>query len=209
MTALTSLSRYQRRKEKTRHDLLLAARKVLAEKGYYGSKIVDIAKAADIGVGTFYLYFPTKDALFLELVEDTARLLKKDIDTARDTAVDPVDKLRAANKTFFHFVQANREVFKIIFGHGNAFNELLRQVYALFVADATERVQEGIAQGAFRPVPVPIVANGLVGMAAQVVSWWIEQEEFSADEMAETMTDMALYGLARSLPVSCIDSGKK
>jgi AcrR family transcriptional regulator len=202
MAAFTSLSRYQRRKEKTRQDLLLAARKVLAEKGYYGSKIADIAKAADIGVGTFYLYFPTKDALFLELVEDTARHLKNAIDMARATVADPVDKLRAANHTFFHFAHENRELFKIIFGHGNAFNELLRQVYALFVADATERVREGIARGAFRPVPIPVIANGLVGMAAQIVSWWIEQEEFSADEMAEAMTDMALHGLTQSLPLS-------
>jgi AcrR family transcriptional regulator len=202
MAALASLSRYQRRKEKTRQDLLLAAKKVLAEKGYYGSKIVDIAQAADIGVGTFYLYFPTKDALFLELVEDTARLLKNAIDTARAAVTDPVDKLRVANQTFFHFAETNRELFKIVFGHGNTFNELLRQVYALFVADAAERVHEGITCGAFRPVPIPVIANALVGMSAQVVSWWIEQEEFSAEEMAETMTAMALRGLAHTLPLS-------
>jgi hypothetical protein len=47
-----------------------------------------------------------------------------------------------------------------------------------------------------------VIANGLVGMAAQIVSWWIEQEEFSADEMAEAMTDMALHGLTQSLPLS-------
>lgn len=209
MAALTSFSRYQRRKEKTRQDLLLAARKVLAEKGYYGSKITDIVKAADIGVGTFYLYFPTKDALFLELVEDTARLLKNAIDRARATVTDPAEKLRVANQTFFHFAHENRELFKIIFGHGNAFNELLRQVYALFVADATERVREGIAYGTFRTMPIPVIANGLVGMAAQVVSWWIEQEEFSADEMAEAMTDMALRGLAQSVPLPHAEGGKK
>lgn len=200
MAVFTSLPRYQQRREKTRQDLLLAAKKVLAEKGYYGSKIVDIAQAADIGVGTFYLYFPTKDALFLELVEDTARLLKNAIDMARATVTDPVDKLRVANQTFFHFAQANRELFKIVFGHGNTFNELLRQVYTLFVADAAERVHEGIACGAFRPVPISVIANALVGMGAQVVSWWIEQEEFSADEMAKTLTDMALRGLAQSWP---------
>ena len=203
MAALTSLSRYERRKEKTRQDLLLAAKKVLAEKGYYGSKIVDIAHAADIGVGTFYLYYPTKDALFLELVEDTARLLKNAIDTARATVTDPVEKIRIANLTFFRFADTNRELFKIVFGHGNAFNELLRQVYALFVADAAERVQEGITQGAFRSLPVPIIANALVGIGAQVVSWWIEQEEFSVEEMAETMTDMVLRGLVQPCPSSC------
>src|SRR5579862_6341808 len=62
--ALTSRGR---RREQTARHLLEAARAVLATKGYHGTKIVDIARAARVGVGTFYLYYPTKEALFLEL----------------------------------------------------------------------------------------------------------------------------------------------
>src|ERR1044071_7354996 len=93
---VTNLSRYQRRKEKTKQDILVAARKVLAEKGYHNTKIIDIATAADIGVGTFYLYYQTKDALFLELIEETARLLREDSERARAAVEGAVRKLRAA-----------------------------------------------------------------------------------------------------------------
>jgi len=48
----------------------------------------------------------------------------------------------------------------------------------------------------FRPLPPQVVANALVGMFAQVVSWWIEQEGPSAEEMTETMMNFVLYGLA-------------
>ncbi|HXG22602.1 MAG TPA: TetR/AcrR family transcriptional regulator [Methylomirabilota bacterium] len=195
MSTVTNLNRYQRRKEKTKQELLAAARKVLAEKGYHNAKIIDIAAAADIGVGTFYLYYPTKDALFLELVEETARALKEDIDAARSTVEGAVEKLREANRAFFQFAQKNRDLLKIIFGHGNTFNALLRQVYAMFVADATDRVTEGVNRKEFRPLPPPVVANALVGMAAQVVSWWIDQEEPSVEAMAEMMTDFILHGL--------------
>jgi AcrR family transcriptional regulator len=175
MTTVANLNRYQRRKERTRHELLAAAKAVLAEKGYHDTKVADIAAAADIGVGTFYLYYPTKDALFLELVEETARALKEDIDQARDQVEDPVEKIHAANLAFYRFAQVNRELLKIVFGHGNTFNQLLRQVYAMFVADATERVRDGIERSAFRSLPPQVVANAMVGMAAQHVSWWIEQ----------------------------------
>jgi AcrR family transcriptional regulator len=198
MTPVTSLSRYQRRKEKTRQDLLTAAKKVLAEKGYHNTKITDIAFAADIGVGTFYLYYSTKEALFFELVEETARLLKEEIDQARAPIVDPIEKIRVANQTFFRFAQDNRELFKIVFGHGNTFNELLRRVYAMFIADAAAKVTEGIQQHAFRPLRPQVVANALIGMSAQVVSWWIEQEGPLAEDMAEAMTDFILHGLALS-----------
>ena len=195
---VTNLSRYQRRKEKTKQDILVAARKVLAEKGYHNTKIIDIAAAADIGVGTFYLYYQTKDALFLELIEETARLLKEDIERARATVEGAIRKLRAAHLAFFSFAQENRDLLKIIFGHGNTFNELLRQVYAVFIADAAERVTEGIDQSEFRSVPPFVVANALVGMSAQVVSWWIDQTEPSVEEMAATLTDFVLRGIART-----------
>lgn len=196
MAIVTNLNRYQRRRERTRQDLLTAAKSVMAAKGYHNTKIADIAAAADIGVGTFYLHYATKDALFLELVEETARILKQEIDQARARVDDPAEKIRVANRTFFHFARENRELLKIIFGHGNTFNELLRQVYAQFITDAADRVTEGIQRAVFRPLHAEAIANALVGMSAQVVSWWIEQEELSVKDMAETMTDFMLGGLA-------------
>jgi AcrR family transcriptional regulator len=198
MSLVTNINRYQRRKEKTKQELLAAARRVLAEKGYHNAKIIDIAAAADIGVGTFYLYYPTKDALFLELVEETARLLKGEIDHARSSVTGAVEKMRAANHTFFRFAEKHRDLLKIVFGHGNTFNELLRQVYAMFVTDAADRFIEGIESAELRTLPPPVIANALVGMFAQVVSWWIEQEAPSAEAMAETMTDFVLHGMAHA-----------
>ncbi len=195
--AVTNLNRYQRRKEKTKQDILAAARKVLAEKGYHNAKIIDIAAAADVGVGTFYLHYQTKDAVFLELIDETARLLKEEIEHARSTMESAVEKLREANRAFFRFAQENRDLLKIVFGHGTTFNELLRQVYVMFVEDAADRISEGMEQGEFRLLPAPVIANALVGMSAQVVSWWIDQQTPSAEEMAETMTDLMLRGLAR------------
>ena len=69
-------NRFERRKARTRDDLIAAATRVLAEKGLHGTKIADIAAAADVGVGTFYLHFATKDALYDALVEDAATRLK-------------------------------------------------------------------------------------------------------------------------------------
>jgi len=195
MVTVATLNRYQRRKERTRQELLTAAKTVLAKKGYHNAKIIDIAAAADIGVGTFYLYYPTKDALFLELVEETARALKEEIEQARARVDGLAEKIQAANLAFFRFARDNRELLKIVFGHGNTFNELLRQVYAMFVTDATDRVTEGVQREVFRPLPPQVVANALVGMSAQVVSWWIEQEGPPAEEMAETMTNFILHGL--------------
>src|SRR5207248_10057191 len=106
-------NRFERRRERTRQDLLAAATRVLAEKGLHRTKIADIAAAADIGVGTFYLHFPDKESLFDAVVEDTVRRLKATVDAARGRARTPVDRMPAANTAFFRFARDNREVFKI------------------------------------------------------------------------------------------------
>ena len=81
-TNLDDLSRQDRRRALTRSRLLAAAKHLRATKGFHATKIADIAAAADVGTGTFYLYFPTKDALFVDLVRETAIAAKAAMDAA-------------------------------------------------------------------------------------------------------------------------------
>src|SRR5262245_1497737 len=151
-------NRFERRRERTRHELLAAAERVLAEKGLHETKISDIAAAAD-GVGTFYLHSPTKDALFDAVVEDTMRRFKATIDAARESVDDPIGKMRAANAAFCTFACDNREVFRIVFGHAAAYNEVIRRAQALFAADVEESYREGVAKGVFASLPPALVAQ--------------------------------------------------
>ena len=188
-------NRFERRRERTRQDLLAAATRVLAEKGLHRTKIADIAAAADVGVGTFYLHFPDKETLFDAVVEDTVRRLKTTVDAARNKARTALDKITASNLAFFRFARDNREVFKIVFGHAAAYEELIRRAQALFIADIEKTVREGIASGAFAPLPPAIVAQAVVGMATQVISWWTEHESVPIDSLIDTTTTLALRGI--------------
>lgn len=51
-----------------REIILLSAFDLFYRKGYHKTKVLDIAKQADIGKGTFYEYFPSKEALLSELL---------------------------------------------------------------------------------------------------------------------------------------------
>ncbi len=194
-TALAT-NRFERRRERTRQDLLAAATRVLAEKGLHETKISDIAAAADVGVGTFYLHFPTKEALFDAVVEDTVRRLKATTDAARANARDVLEKVRAGNAAFCRFAQDNRSVFRIVFGHAAAYNDVVHRAQALFAADIEETIREGIASGVFAPLPIAVVAQALVGMATQMLRWWTEQEPVPIETLHETMTTLALHGLS-------------
>ncbi len=66
-------SRRERKKEETRRRILEASFKLFVEQGFENTTIDQIAEEADIGKGTFYNYFPTKEAVLFEFMEDIGR----------------------------------------------------------------------------------------------------------------------------------------
>lgn len=197
---MASGNRFARRRERTRQELLAAATGVLARNGLHETKVADIAAAADVGVGTFYLHFPTKEALFDAVVEETVARLKATVDAARASAPDPIGRTRAANRAFCRFAADNREVFRIVFGHAAAYNDVIRRAQALFAADVEQTIREGMASGAFVPLPPALAAQAVVGMATQVLSWWTTHEAVSIETLEDTMTTLALRGLGAAAP---------
>ncbi|WP_455379374.1 TetR/AcrR family transcriptional regulator [Petrachloros mirabilis] len=63
------LSRVERRKANTNKRLLEVARKLFSEKGIYWAKVEDITELADLGKGTFYKYFDSKETIIRVLLE--------------------------------------------------------------------------------------------------------------------------------------------
>ena len=189
-------NRLERRKQKTRDDLLAAATRVLAEKGLHATKIADIAAAADVGVGTFYLHFDTKEVLFDALVEDAVTRLKAAVDAAREGLDDPVEESRAATRAFCRFARDNREVFKLVFGPTTSRHDVVRRAQALFAQDIEQTIRTGIDRGVFGAVSPAIAAQALVGMSTQLLAWWTEREAVPVEQLEETIVTLTLRGLS-------------
>ncbi len=86
----TAPSRVERRKEKTRKALLAVALELFQEKGIYWTKIEDITERADIGKGTFYQYFQTKEELLEVLLQEGLNeLLSRIQEAVRDSTPGP------------------------------------------------------------------------------------------------------------------------
>jgi len=174
--------------------LLRAAKHLLATKGFHATKITDIAAAADVGTGTFYLYFPTKDALFADLVRETAFAASQEIAAAKAPYTDKRDRARVGTETFFRFAAQNRDVFRILFGHSAQFDELLREVHQMFIADIETDFAAGVAAGVFRDLPPPFAAQAIVGMLTQVTSWWIDHQDISIEAITSMTHRMLTHG---------------
>jgi AcrR family transcriptional regulator len=82
-------SRVDRRKRRNRDALIEAADKVMTEKGIDAATMLEIAELADVGTGTVYNYFESKDGLAVSVMERVMHRLAERIEAVTDTFSDP------------------------------------------------------------------------------------------------------------------------
>ncbi|QVL33195.1 TetR/AcrR family transcriptional regulator [Telmatocola sphagniphila] len=90
--------------ERRRDSILAAASRIFAAKGYPDTDIQEIADRSGVAKGTVYLYFSSKEELFLATVDRAMRSLSERISAATEAIEDPIDRLEMGVKTYFaHF----------------------------------------------------------------------------------------------------------
>jgi AcrR family transcriptional regulator len=188
----SSANRFERRREKTRVELLEAAEQVIARKGYHNTRIADIASEADVGLGTFYLHFKTKNEIFIELIDYGAGKLREELIQAKLGVQDPSDKLRITISTILDAAAEAPESFRIVFGHGPAFLDVMVRVHQIFIDDLRADLEPAIGPQA------DAVAHLTIGMLSQAITWLLERENLPLEELKETTVNFALGGLERS-----------
>ena len=82
-TPRSAPDRRQRRSTEIRERLFRAALNLFAQKGFLETTVEDITEAADVGKGTFFNYFPSKDHILLAFGEMQLSKLEAAIEMAR------------------------------------------------------------------------------------------------------------------------------
>jgi AcrR family transcriptional regulator len=184
-------NRFDRRREKTRQELIEAAQRVISSKGLHQTRIADIAAEADVGLGTFYLHFKTKNEIFMELVEQGASQMRQEIAEAKASATDPADKLRIAIDNILSDAAEEPELFRIVFGHTPAFLNLMERVFDLFIEDFRNDLAPVAGDRA------DTIAHLIVGMLSQAISWMLDNPDLPREQLRNTIVNFALGGLQR------------
>src|SRR3712207_2487284 len=96
-----------------REELRAAAREVLAQNGYERTTVSSIATRANVAQGTFYLYFPSKEALPGALAEQVSMSLGAAIDSATANAQTLEEAVEALIGATFEAAEGYRDVLPI------------------------------------------------------------------------------------------------
>lgn len=186
------------RGRKTLRSILDAAAAEFGEKGFYESSIVGITSRAGVALGSFYTYFDSKDAIFRALVRDMSAQVGAHAAAGAREAGDPLTRETAAFRAFLEFTRAHKEIYRIIDEAEFADPESHRQHYESTAARILGRLEEGAAQGAFRPDIEEAHAWAVMGMNVFLglrFGVWSDKED--VDHIADIARDFVAKGLGR------------
>ena len=96
MNSQGAVDRATRRRLRTRAKLVAAARELIARKGLEGITIQQITETADVGFGSFYNHFPSKEALFDAVMEETVENWGQALDSLVERSEDSAEILAAS-----------------------------------------------------------------------------------------------------------------
>jgi AcrR family transcriptional regulator len=151
------------RRERMRARLLGSALQLVAEKGPAATSIDDVIAAAEVSRGTFYKYFPSPDAMVRELAFEVAKDLVYLADPIVRERDDPAERvacgIRLVARLALHHPAAAGFLVQLGWPDTQGDNVLLEFV--------RRDLAEGMKQGRFRQIPMPlalnIVSGGVIG----------------------------------------------
>lgn len=190
----------QRRAERE-DQLFETASRLFKEKGYHSTSMQDLADALGLQKGSLYYYIDSKKGLLRQLLEHATSFLAYQIDEIYSSDLPPPEKLRWALE---HHAITMMDHLDLVAVYLQEYRNLppKRLQEALAVRKHYEQVlmqivQDGIALGDFRTVNVKMAVFGLLGMLNWTHEWFSPEGQFSSQEIAVMLTDLALYGLMK------------
>ena len=193
-------------KARHRESILAAAKKVFARKGFHATTMGDVAKAGRSSYGTVYWYFPSKDALFHELMDHENEALRRHILSAVSAiysgpgSVHLTGVLGAAVRATFEFFEADKATAKLLFrdsyAMGDRFEKHLFAIYEGFIADLADLIKEAQVRGEIVETPPNVVAFSIAALVGQLAYRRLTTDDgLDAQVIADFVVSLLLDGL--------------
>lgn len=184
-------------KVETREKLLESAKELFSKKGYYETKISDIVEKSGVAQGTFYIYFKSKEEIFLELVkslhEDLIKKLEKYITLEKECEVLIKDFV----KEFLTEVYTNKEIADIFFSQLLGLNQEFKKLYIKKISDIQNLIFK-VLNRFFPEEESQILSTLILGFIRQIFFNCLTNKNLSLDKMlskAEKGIDIIFQGV--------------
>jgi AcrR family transcriptional regulator len=204
MMETEKISRKEREYLAHRGEILSAAEKVFAAKGFFSTTMSDIAREAEFGTGSLYKYFKSKEDLYFTLIDEKVEEINGPVKVELSQKTPAVERIKKVLGLQFEFFERNRDFFRIYTSERSRFewtvkDELgidLHEKMVAYIHLLAGVMREGIEGGEFRPLNPMDLAHALVGIVNSFVfEWIISRESYPLISKLDTVLDIFLDGV--------------
>ncbi len=183
-----------------RPRILAAALRLFARHPYQAVTMDRVSHEAGVAKGTLYLYFPSKEALYLGILTDGLESITLRYQSSVEPGADVAERLRRAIDVSIQFYGDRRDFLRLLATEepriAAARNRLLEgwreRGYAFFSA----LIDEGVRQGVFTPTDSRMATLAMLGGMRSVLLYYGTQRPVS--EIGRDFGDFVLRGLSAS-----------
>ena len=163
--------------EERRRQILDAAVRAFAKKGYHASRVSDIAEEAGVAYGLVYHYFESKDAVLESIFRDMWGMMVAAINAVEDVEESPREQLRKSCaivlRTWRDYPDVVRVLVREVARSGEQLQREVEEIAHAF--EALQRIVErGQAQNVFRDDISPRLASWVIyGALEEILTGWV------------------------------------
>ncbi len=202
MSFISSTTPADSPERRTRERILEAAVSVFSRKGYHDTRVDEIVEESRTSKGAVYFHFPSKEQIFLALVDEFASLLQQKLVSTITEKGDGVLGVDAALRVGLETFAKYRSLAKIFLvqavGLGSAFEEKRLQILDRFAAVIQQYLEKAVADGDIPALDTRIAAYAWIGAINEVVIRWVHTGEPDPEQIQPVLRTMLL----RSIGVS-------
>jgi TetR/AcrR family transcriptional regulator, fatty acid metabolism regulator protein len=163
-----------------RERILDAAFSAFAARGYRDTAVDDIAGAAETSKGGIYFHFPSKEAIFRELMQTTADKLVARVERAVAQETEPVARAEAALRTVLSTFSGHRTMARLLFldlaAAGRPFQAEANALHDRFARLIAGYLDDAVAAGAIPPLDTQVTSVVWFGALNEMVARWLLAE---------------------------------
>lgn len=188
------------RGEQRRNELMEFATKRFAANGYHSTSVAELVDGLGVGKGVFYWYFDSKEELFIEILRDGERALRRAHWEAMGDETDPIARLECAIRASMDWWNTHRDLYVLIeFARTEAsFASGIRKGERVALADTQKLVQEAMDSGAIPDRNAVVVAQAVLGVSSILARTQLLGRKRPAAEVADEVIDFCWNGLVGS-----------
>jgi AcrR family transcriptional regulator len=198
LAAPAPVGRRERTKAANRAAILRAAAEVFAELGYGAAGVRDIVRRADLAAGTFYNYFPDKEAVFRALITAHSDEVRVRVRAARRGAATLREFVHGGFHAYFEFVGEDQEMLALMRRNAGTIRALYDEpAIGAGTQELRADLDAAVATGLLAPHDSEYMAAAMVGAGIELALRMVERDPPDVDGATAMATTLFTGALRR------------